>query len=77
MVLVVGVHSEETLSRFRALPDCRVVFAEEVRAIQPEDLADAAIPFTLRSWSGSLWRTSGVFSPKRLTIALAVRVQSL
>ena len=42
-VLVVGVHTEETLTRFRALPDCRLVLAEDVRAIRPEDLADADI----------------------------------
>ena len=42
-VLVVGIHTEETLSRIRALPDCRLVLAEDVRAVRPEDLADAEI----------------------------------
>lgn len=42
-VLAVGVHTEETLSRFRALPKCRLALAEDVRTVCPEDLLDVEI----------------------------------
>ncbi len=42
-ILVLGVHNEETLARFRALPDCRLILAEDVRALRQEDLQDAEI----------------------------------
>lgn len=42
-VLVLGDHSEEGLRRFRALPDCSLVIAEDFRDIRPEDLREAEI----------------------------------
>lgn len=41
LVIVTGHHSEESLRRFRSLPDCRVVTAERSEDLWPEDLADA------------------------------------
>ena len=42
-ILVVGAHSEEGLRRFRALPDCSLVIAEDPRDVRPEDLREAEI----------------------------------
>lgn len=42
-VLVLGDHSAEGLRRFRALPDCSLVIAEDFRDIRPEDLREAEI----------------------------------
>ena len=43
LVIVTGRHSEESLRRFRSLPDCRVVTAERAEEIRPEDLAAAEL----------------------------------
>ena len=42
-VLVVGAHSEESLRRFRALPHCSLVIAEDGRNISPEILRETEI----------------------------------
>lgn len=41
LVIITGRHSEEGLRRFSSLPDCRVVTAERIDDLQPEDLAEA------------------------------------
>jgi len=43
LVIITGRHSEESLRRFRSLPDCRVVTAERAEDLRPEDLAEAEI----------------------------------
>ncbi len=42
-VLVVGEHSEESLRRFRALPNCSIVIAEDPRKVSPEVLRETEI----------------------------------
>ena len=37
-VLVVGVHSENSIQRFRALPNCILTLAERAQDVRPEDL---------------------------------------
>ena len=42
-ILVVGAHSEESIRRFRALPNCSLTIAEDPRSIPPEDLRETEI----------------------------------
>ncbi len=42
-VLVVGVHSENSIQRFRALPNCILTLAERAQDVRQEDLQDAEI----------------------------------
>ena len=42
-VLVVGAHSEESLRRFRALPNCSLTIAEDAGSIPPEELKETEI----------------------------------
>ena len=42
-IIVIRPHTEETIQRFRNLPDCRVVFCENFADIRPEDCEDAEI----------------------------------
>ena len=42
-VLVLGDHTEESLRRFRALPDCSLVIAADPKDVRPEDLRDTEI----------------------------------
>ena len=40
-VIITGKHTEESIRKFRELPDCQVVFVERLEEIRPEDCADA------------------------------------
>ena len=40
-VIITGKHTEESIRKFRELPDCQVVFVKRLEEIQPEDCADA------------------------------------
>ena len=42
-VLVVGGHSEESIRRFRALPNCSLTLAEDPRSVPPEVLRETEI----------------------------------
>lgn len=42
-IIVTNVHSDETIQRFRSLPDTKVIFAPKKEDIKPEDLADTEI----------------------------------
>ena len=40
-VIITGKHTEESIRKFRELPDCQVVFVERLEEIRLEDCADA------------------------------------
>lgn len=42
-IIVAGAHSEESVRRFRQLPNCSVVFVQDLEKIRPEDCRDAEI----------------------------------
>ena len=42
-IIVAGAHSEESVRRFRQLPNCSVVFVQDLETIRPEDCRDAEI----------------------------------
>ena len=42
-IIVAGAHSEESVRRFRQLPNCSVVFVQDLEQIRPEDCRDAEI----------------------------------
>lgn len=42
-IIVTNVHSDETIQKFRSLPDAEVIFAPKTADIRPEDLAEAEI----------------------------------
>ena len=42
-ILVIGDHSEESIRRFRALPNCSLVIAENVRDVPQEELRETEI----------------------------------
>ncbi|MBR6322328.1 MAG: D-2-hydroxyacid dehydrogenase [Lachnospiraceae bacterium] len=39
-IIITGVHTEESIQKFKSLPGCRIVFCEQLDEISPEDLAD-------------------------------------
>lgn len=42
-IIVAGAHSEESVRRFRQLPNCSVVFVQDLETIRPEDCRNAEI----------------------------------
>lgn len=42
-IIITGRHTEESIRKFRSLPDCRLVFAETFQQIPEEDLQEASI----------------------------------
>lgn len=42
-IIVTTTHSDETIQKFRSLPDAEVIFAPKPEDIKPDDLADAEI----------------------------------
>ena len=42
-IIVTNTHSDETIQKFRSLPDAEVIFAPKPEDIKPDDLADAEI----------------------------------
>lgn len=42
-VIVTGKHTQENMRRFESIPGCRIVFAQSLKDIRPEDLKDAEI----------------------------------
>ena len=42
-VIISGIHTQESIEKFRSLPDCRLVFSENPEEIPEEELRDAQI----------------------------------